>query len=62
VVETDGFATHATRDGFEHDRRLDATLARAGLRVQRFSWRPLTERPREVVDTLCALGVDGALA
>lgn len=57
VVETDGYATHSTRDGFEHDRRLDATLARAGIRVQRFSWRQLTERPGEVVSTLQALGV-----
>ena len=57
VVETDGYATHSTRDGFEHDRRLDATLARAGIRVQRFSWRQLTERPGEVVSTLQVLGV-----
>lgn len=55
VVETDGFAAHATHHGFERDREREAVLARAGLRMQRFSWRQVTERPREVTNTLLAL-------
>ena len=55
--ETDGFATHATRHGFERDRRRDAILARAGLRVLRFSDRQVAERKGEVVEALRAAGV-----
>lgn len=55
VAETDGFATHASRHGFEDDRTRDATLTRAGLRVLRFSARQLDERPHEVVATLRAV-------
>lgn len=55
VVETDGFASHATHHGFERDREREAALARAGLRMQRFSWRQVTEWPRQVTATLRAL-------
>lgn len=55
VVETDGFASHATHHGFERDREREAALARAGLRMQRFSWRQVTQRPLEVTATLRAL-------
>jgi len=52
IAEADGYATHGTRHGFEHDRRRDAALARAGYRVIRFSRRQLTHRPAEVAATL----------
>lgn len=55
VAETDGAATHLTRTAFEHDRRRDAALQVAGLRVVRFTWRELTERPGVVAQTLRAL-------
>ena len=52
VAETDGAATHLTATAFEADRRRDAILQVAGLRVVRFTWRQLDERPREVEQTL----------
>ncbi len=57
VVETDGFGSQATGHGFERDRRREAVLVRAGLRVLWFSQRQVSERPLEVVDTLRAAGV-----
>lgn len=41
VAEMDGFAFHASRRSFEADRRRDAMLAAAGLRVMRVTWRQL---------------------
>jgi very-short-patch-repair endonuclease len=41
VVEMDGFAFHGWRRRFESDRRRDAVLAAAGLRVMRVTWRQL---------------------
>lgn len=55
IAEADGYATHGTRHGFEHDRQRDAALARAGYRVIRFSHRQVTNRPAEVAATLLAL-------
>ena len=55
VVETDGAATHLTATAFEADRRRDAILQVAGLRVLRFTWRQLTEHPRTIEQTLRAL-------
>lgn len=57
VVESDGYATHASRHGFEHDHELDAHLARHGIRTQRFSDRQVGRRPNQVVSTVTALGV-----
>jgi very-short-patch-repair endonuclease len=48
IVEIDGFAFHASRAAFERDRRRDATLEAAGLRVLRFTWRQLTSEPIRV--------------
>jgi predicted transcriptional regulator of viral defense system len=45
VVEVDGFAFHSSSTKFESDRRRDAELAAAGLRVVRVTWRQLTEEP-----------------
>ena len=55
VAETDGAATHLTATAFETDRRRDAILQVAGLRVVRFTWRQLDERPHTVAQTLRAL-------
>lgn len=43
VVEVDGFAFHGSRGSFEDDRRRDAELAAAGLRVLRVTWRQIVE-------------------
>lgn len=48
IVETDGRATHGTRQAFERDRARDAELTAAGWRVLRFTWRQLTEQPEWV--------------
>jgi very-short-patch-repair endonuclease len=45
VVEIDGFAFHSTRAAFERDRRRDADLQTAGLRVMRVTWRQIVEEP-----------------
>lgn len=55
MAETDGAASHLTVTAFEGDRRCDAILQVAGLRVVRFTWRQLDERPQAVVQTLRAL-------
>jgi very-short-patch-repair endonuclease len=52
VAEVDGFAFHSSRAAFERDRRRDAALAGAGLRVLRFSWRQLEREPQSVVAAL----------
>jgi very-short-patch-repair endonuclease len=38
VVETDGWETHGTRAAFKRDRRKDAALVAAGMRVTRFTY------------------------
>ncbi len=53
AVEVDGFRYHASRPRFEGDRRKDADLVAAGLRVVRFSWDQLT---REAMATAVRLG------
>jgi very-short-patch-repair endonuclease len=49
VVEVDGFAYHGGRVAFERDRDRDASLAAAGYRVVRVTWRQLDGRPSEVL-------------
>jgi very-short-patch-repair endonuclease len=49
VVEVDGYAFHHDRAAFERDRRKDAALLAAGLRVMRFTWRQIVEEPLTVV-------------
>ncbi len=44
VVEIDGAEFHATREGFEEDRRRDALLRALGYRVLRFSYTQVTQR------------------
>jgi very-short-patch-repair endonuclease len=49
VVEVDGFAFHGSVRAFEADRRRDARLVAAGLRVLRVTWRQLTGEPLAVI-------------
>jgi very-short-patch-repair endonuclease len=49
VVEIDGFAFHSSAALFESDRRRDAELAAAGVRVMRVTWRQLEGEPHAVV-------------
>lgn len=49
VVEVDGFAHHASVRMFERDRRRDAELTAAGLRVVRVTWRQLVKEPHALI-------------
>jgi very-short-patch-repair endonuclease len=49
VVEIDGFAFHSSVDRFEGDRRRDAVLAAAGLRVIRVTWRQILSEPEAML-------------
>lgn len=49
VVEIDGRAFHASPGAFEGDRRRDAALTAAGLRVVRVTWRQLVNEPSAVL-------------
>lgn len=55
IAETDGYATHHTRQAFEHDRRRDQELLVAGWRTVRFSYEQVMRRQAEVAATLRAL-------
>lgn len=52
IVETDGYAYHSSREAFEVDRRRDAVLAAAGLRVVRVTWRQMEDEPEAVLARL----------
>jgi len=49
VVEIDGVAFHSSTRKFESDRRRDAELAAAGLRVMRVTWRQLVREPEALL-------------
>lgn len=49
VVEIDGFAYHSSVAMFDSDRRRDAALAAAGVRVTRITWRQLVSEPEAVL-------------
>ncbi len=49
IVEIDGYQFHGHRAAFERDRRRDQTLAAAGYRVIRVTWRQLVEEPLAVI-------------
>jgi len=49
IVEVDGFAFHSSAHRFEADRRRDAELAAAGMRVMRVTWRQLANEPLALV-------------
>jgi very-short-patch-repair endonuclease len=52
VVEVDGYAYHSTRAAFERDRRRDADLEAAGMRVHRVTWRQISHEPEALVARL----------
>jgi very-short-patch-repair endonuclease len=65
VVEIDGYQFHSSRAAFERDRRRDAVLQAAGLRVMRVTWRQITAEPEALAVRLAltlARHVDGNLA
>ncbi|MGH7500778.1 MAG: type IV toxin-antitoxin system AbiEi family antitoxin domain-containing protein [Longimicrobiales bacterium] len=49
VVEVDGYAFHSSPGTFERDRRRDAVLAAAGVRVVRVTWRQLVSEAEAVL-------------
>jgi predicted transcriptional regulator of viral defense system len=55
IVETDGHATHRTRQAFEYDRRRDQRLIAAGWTVIRVTWRQVTRHPHQVAKTIAKL-------
>lgn len=59
VAEADGYAYHSGREAFERDRRKDAALQAAGLRVARLSWRQITREPIAVAALLGRLLATG---
>lgn len=62
VVETDGYAFHATRSAFERDRDRDQRLTLAGYRVVRVTYEQVTRAPEEVARRLGVLiGGSGSL-
>ena len=48
VIETDGFATHATRRGMTRDRQKARRLRQAAWRVESFTWDEVMLTPRAV--------------
>jgi very-short-patch-repair endonuclease len=48
VLETDGHAYHRTRSAIERDRRKEADLVTAGLRVLRSTWRQVERQPDQI--------------
>jgi hypothetical protein len=55
AMETDGWASHGTRQAFEHDRRRDRLLRLAGWTVMRFTWKDVECAPEEVTSVLAQL-------
>ena len=62
AVETDGWATHGRRAGFEDDRARDAALLAAGWRVLRLTYRRLRREPVLVAAQLAAVLAQAASA
>jgi very-short-patch-repair endonuclease len=48
VLETDGYDYHRTRSAIERDRRREADLVTAGLRVLRSTWRQVEREPDQI--------------
>lgn len=49
VAEIDGQAWHVTPDRFQSDRTKQNRLNDAGWKVRRFTWKDLTETPKETL-------------
>jgi very-short-patch-repair endonuclease len=52
VVEIDGWAFHSDVKTFQSDRRRQNHLSLLGLKILRFTWRDLVERPEYVITEL----------
>ena len=52
VVEVDGHEAHAYPAAAERDRDRELRLRSSGYRVQRYTWRQVTERPEAVIGEL----------
>jgi hypothetical protein len=48
VLETDGHVYHRTRSAIKRDRRKEADLVTAGLRVLRSTWRQVERQPDQI--------------
>jgi hypothetical protein len=55
IVETDGWGSHGTRQGFERDRHRDQRVRLAGWEPVRFTWRQVLCEPGWVATTTAAL-------
>jgi very-short-patch-repair endonuclease len=55
IIETDGYATHGTRQAFEGDRRRDQLLTLAGWRIVRITWLHLVEEPEQTAQLIAGL-------
>jgi predicted transcriptional regulator of viral defense system/very-short-patch-repair endonuclease len=55
IIETDGYATHGTRQAFEGDRRRDQLLTLAGWRIIRITWLQLVEEPEQTAQLIAGL-------
>jgi very-short-patch-repair endonuclease len=58
IVEVDGYRAHGNRSAFEADRARDVELRLLGYDVARFTWRQLTDYPRDVARALRQLLVE----
>jgi very-short-patch-repair endonuclease len=52
IVELDGYRAHGTSSAFENDRARDVELRLLGYEVVRFTWRQLSDHPRDVVSAI----------
>jgi len=52
VIEVDGLAFHVTPERFQRDRVRQNRLIAAGWTVLRFTWRDLSQHPRQVTSTI----------
>lgn len=59
VVEVDGYAYHASAHAFERDRRRDARLTAAGLRVIRVTWNDVVRHPEATLVIIAGALVRG---
>ena len=61
VVEVDGFAYHSSRAAFERDRRKDAALQAAGLRVVRVTYRQIADEREVLIARIATLHARAAI-
>jgi very-short-patch-repair endonuclease len=52
IAETDGYATHGTREAFEHDRQRDRDMLIEGIRTTRITYRQATTQRSAVGEEL----------